>query len=284
VFSFVSEMNDPAQAGCFARPSADDVAMKAIVADIAALRDKLALGQLGTDKVSTSGVPLGVHPGLADSTTAPKVREEMKAILQKHLFGRNLNAMAIVGPQPWIFLAMQAVPPNVIPMLMTGGFVSVPGPTLDGHQLGQMFNPAGTTPRVSPAPVTNNLNQATCLNAALPGSFPVTVRNGLSTSTLFNSTLPPPEQIVAILDLISDPAKSHFFNTDCVSCHTETRRAMSLSGVQADPRIETAVLPTDDWNVRNFGWSPFGGATVTRRTAAETAAVVAFINAGLLDK
>jgi len=50
------------------------------------------------------------------------------------------------------------------------------------------------------------------------------------------------------------------------------------------PGIDPAALPKDVWNVRNFGWSPAGGlqATVTRRTAAETAAVVTFINSQLL--
>jgi mono/diheme cytochrome c family protein len=84
--------------------------------------------------------------------------------------------------------------------------------------------------------------------------------------------------------LIGDPTKSHFFNTDCVSCHTETTLAVGLLQFGADPRIDPQVLPKDPWNVRNFGWSPFGGATVTRRTAAETGAVVKFINSNLVAK
>ena len=91
-----------------------------------------------------------------------------------------------------------------------------------------------------------------------------------------------------ILDLIADPNRSHFFNTDCVSCHTETRRAMDLLSVRDIPGIDTAVLPNGQWNVRNFGWSPpIEGpvqGTVTRRTAAETAAVVNFINTQLLSR
>jgi hypothetical protein len=48
-----------------------------------------------------------------------------------------------------------------------------------------------------------------------------------------------------------------------------------------------SALPNGPWDVRNFGWSPAGTsvrATVTRRTAAETAAVVAFINSELIGK
>jgi hypothetical protein len=91
-----------------------------------------------------------------------------------------------------------------------------------------------------------------------------------------------------ILDLISDPARSHFFNTDCVSCHTETRRAIGLLQVQSFDGIDSTALPPGDWTVRNFGWSSaLDGpirATVTKRTAAETAAVVAFINSQVLGR
>jgi hypothetical protein len=93
-----------------------------------------------------------------------------------------------------------------------------------------------------------------------------------------------------IVDIIADPKKSHFFNTDCISCHTDTRqgreRINNFTVVGVDPQ----VLPKENWNVRNFGWFPsffrpgVVDATVTRRTAAETAEVVEFINKELLGK
>ncbi|HET9534605.1 MAG TPA: hypothetical protein VFP43_04560 [Mesorhizobium sp.] len=54
--------------------------------------------------------------------------------------------------------------------------------------------------------------------------------------------------------------------------------------------VARAVLPKEDWNVRNFGWFKsflnMGPAvpTATRRTATETAEVVEFINRELLGK
>ena len=103
---------------------------------------------------------------------------------------------------------------------------------------------------------------------------------------VFVTPLPPADKTKEILDVIADPAKSHFFNTDCVSCHTETRRTMELLNIKDIPGINSAALPNGSWDVRNFGWSPpIEGpvqATVTRRAATETAAVVAVINAGLL--
>jgi hypothetical protein len=75
-----------------------------------------------------------------------------------------------------------------------------------------------------------------------------------------------------------------------VSCHTETAqpiaRNLRSSSVQG---VSAAVLPKENWNVRNFGWFPSflkGGVapTITRRAAAETADVVAFVNSQLLNK
>jgi hypothetical protein len=95
-------------------------------------------------------------------------------------------------------------------------------------------------------------------------------------------------KVLNVLNTIADPDKSHFFNTDCVSCHTETRRALELLRPRDVPKIAAAPLPNGPWNVRNFGWSPLvegdAAGSVSRRTAAETKAVVDFINAKLLVK
>jgi hypothetical protein len=184
---------------------------------------------------------------------------------------------------------MVEVPPGVVPDCPNGGFCAVHGPTLDGQQFAQMLQPAGTIPRVAPFPHTNNLNPITCKNAAAPASPTIAERRGVSTADLFVNPPPPADKTKEILDVIADPVKSHFFNTDCVSCHTETRRAMELMNIKDIPGIDSAVLPNDSWDVRNFGWAPPAAkgsfhAEVTRRTAAETAAVVTSINSNLLAK
>jgi hypothetical protein len=96
-------------------------------------------------------------------------------------------------------------------------------------------------------------------------------------------------QVSSILARLEDPASSHFFNTDCVSCHTDTRIGMDVLGITQVPGIDTAALPNGPYNVRNFGWSPPiegppSRATVTRRTLAETEAVVRFINTDLASE
>src|SRR5277367_5909621 len=288
IFDFIAATPDPpAQTDCFPRFVADMNAFGSVASDVAALRTKLSSGQLGAHAVSTAGAALGVHPGLADPATANAVRDEMLALLERHISAQRLGSMAIAGlpaasPAPWIFLSMLGD--------HAGHFGPAHGPTLDGNvQFAQMLNPAGTNPRVVPEPHTNNLNPITCRNAAVSAtSLPLAQRNGVATFTVFATPPPSADQSKQILDTIADPTKSFFFNTDCVSCHTETRRTMELLNVTAIPGINTAALPGGTWDVRNFGWGNAGKAgmqaTVTRRTANETAAVVTFINSQLLTK
>jgi hypothetical protein len=285
---------DPAQTGCLQRPQPDLEKFKEIVADVAALRTKLSDGQLGAHKITTAGVTLGVHPGLAEPTTANNLRQAMESLIEKYSSAERFQAMAIAGlpagaAKPWIFLSIQEVPPGVDPALPNGGFDPVHGPTLDGTQFAQLFQAAGTTPRVVPEPHTNNLNPITCKNAAIPtANIPIAARSAVSTSQVFATPAMPADKTKDILDVIADPAKSHFFNTDCISCHTETRLAMDNLKVTTIPGINPAVLPGGTWDVRNFGWGNAGKAgmqpTVTRRRANETAAAVTFINSQLLPK
>lgn len=291
IFDFTTSVG-PAQTGCLPRRVPDLATFREIVLDLAAARTKLSNGQLGTNKVTTSGVPLGVHPGLADPTTESEMRNEIKSFLERYISADpHLDAMAIAGlpaeaPAPWIFLSMAEVPPGVDPALPNGGFDPVHSPTLDGQQFAQMLEPFNQVLRVVPEPHTNNLNAITCKNAAVPANPSIAERRGVSTADLFSNPTPPADKTKDILDVIADPAKSHFFNTDCVSCHTETRRTMELLNVKDIPGIDRAALPNGSWDVRNFGWSPAPKgsvqATVTRRTANETAAVVGFINSELL--
>ncbi|MGA2419770.1 MAG: hypothetical protein ABSG69_06765 [Candidatus Acidiferrum sp.] len=290
IFNFIQEQLDaPAQSGCLPRPQPDLDTFRKVIADLATLRDKLRDGQLGVNRINTAGVPLGVHPGLTDPATAEKFRQEIISFLEKYVSARRLGSMAIAGLpagklEPWIFLAMTFVPPGAAPALPDGGFVPVHGPTLDGHQFAQLLEPANKNPRVRPPPQTNNLNPITCQNAALsPASLPAAKRNGVATAAIFDDNpATPPEKITSILDVVADPDKSHFFNTDCISCHTETRRAIELLKQKDFPDIDPAALPNSTWDVRNFGWSPNllgpAHATVTRRTAAETTAVLTYIN------
>jgi hypothetical protein len=294
IFDFTKSPAAPAQQGCNVRFVPDDVAFGSVVADVVALRDKLSAGQLGA-KISTVGAPLGVHPGLADPTTASALRQEIQSFLVKHIAAEQLDAMAIAAtpagqPAPWIFLSLVNLPAGFSPAAPNGGFVPVPGPTLDGQQFSELLMPDTVlTPRAFPQPTTNNLNATTCKSAAAPGgNVPAAQRSGVSTASLLVTPVPSAAQAAPVLDVIADPSKSHFFNTDCVSCHTETRLSMHLLQTKSFPGIDPTVLPPGDWDIRNFGWAPaargVAHAMVTRRTAAETAAALTFINSQVLPK
>jgi len=200
----------------------------------------------------------------------------MKALLERHLASGRLDAMAVVGTPaatqaPWIFVSM---------LNNNGTFVAVRRPTLDGTRTAIAFNPKGSQTRVVPMPRTNNGRAATCESAELgPTALPLAQRQGVSTADLFAKKSPTPDELGAVTATIADPLRSQFFNTDCVSCHTETRLIMSqFKPVGIDP----TVLPASDWVVRNFGWAPTsegGKPTATRRTEAETHAIVEFLNA-----
>ncbi|WP_225129980.1 MULTISPECIES: hypothetical protein [unclassified Bradyrhizobium] len=284
IFSFNLEPDSPLD-GCgpFPRFKPDDQAFKAIVRDVASLRDQLAAGKFGNVKVSTTG-DMNVHPGLIGASAKP-FRDALKALLEKHLSPQRLNTMAVMGispPEPWVFVSMLRVP--------QAGLIPVPGPTLDGLHAAQMFSIVGQT-HVVPRPVTNNQNPTTCRHAALQNPpLPLANRKGVSTADFIDAKVPN-SRVLEIVNVIADTKKSHFFNTDCVSCHTETAQSLARN-VQgfAVSGVNRAVLPKEDWNVRNFGWFPsflHGGpaaATITRRAAAETTDVVTFINSQLLNK
>jgi len=89
---------------------------------------------------------------------------------------------------------------------------------------------------------------------------------------------------------VEDPAASHFFNTDCVSCHTSSSRTHDLQlGDGAELARRTPVpknltgyvlkLDAQDssWNVRNFGYF-FDKPTVSGRTVTETVEVAMWLN------
>lgn len=267
---------------------------KIIISDLDAM--KKVIEDAG---VKTSGVPLGVHPGL--KADVPGLDAMVKAFLAKHLRASDLNAMAIMGldgPEPWIFVAMGKFPP--------GAERFGPIPFLPA----QMISFRSGDGIVSPPPKVNNRNPVPN-KVTMPDQ--AKDRRGVATAAMFGdadfelnafAVIGKNENGEAVLDdqvrnrdipdLIADPIRSHFFNTDCVSCHTETRRRLRFSLTAGEfafrqdgkpPLIDPDVLPKDDWNVRNLGWFPpsefIGGGptvpTVTQRTANETAEVVEFI-------
>jgi len=291
----------PAAFGCLPRAVPEIDAFHDLARDFRGLRDQLAAGAFGGQAVSTSGTLLGVHPGLANAATAKPLRDALVRVLEKHLSSKRFGGLAIMGladhgPEPWVFLATARLVPHIDQLF------AVRGPALDGRQLAQALAVKDTPHQVAPTPATNNLNPITCKNAGLlfgAELLPVSARKGVSTAELFDlgdKELTDPKakaRVKEVVDVIADPTRSHFFNTDCVSCHTDTRRTLDLLGSGAQiPGVDPAALPGNKWNVRNFGWSLSkpadptkpgdksveAASTATRRAASETRAVVDYVN------
>lgn len=280
IFSYMTGANAAAELGCFPRPIRNDAKVKDIAVDLAAIKKRLASGAVGGVKIDTGDNELGIHPALKEARSRKAFRAEVLAFLNRYLPQGQPSSMAIAGiplpaPEPWIFVAMQGVP---------GTFIPVRSPALNGTQIAQMLSFVDDK-RIQPDPLPNNGNGITCKHAALPPPKPVEGSQGVATAELFvESPVPAVARVREIVDIIGDPEKSHFFNTDCLSCHTDTRLGLKYLGEDAFPGVEKDVLPKDPWNVRNFGWFPDEGATATNRTLQEAKESAAFFNAAVLKR
>lgn len=281
VYSYSTRSDVFAQAGCFPKQIPNMEKVSEIARDVQNLKMRLAQGEIGGKKIKTGDVPLGIHPAFKSAATAVAFRDEILAFLNRRLPEGRLTSMAIAGRpgdngDAWIFLAMGENP------RAQGEFFPVPSPALNGAQFSQMLTISGPG-NILPSPAPNNLNATTCQHAALKVPLPLEGRKGLATAELFSGK-PSKERVREIVDLIGDPVKSHFFNTDCLSCHTDTRLGIEFLGADAFPGIDPDVLPKDIHNVRNLGWFPDEGPTATNRTLTETVESLVFFNEHVLGK
>ena len=275
------------------------------LADLRTIKDKLA--SMG---VVTDGKPLGLHPAFEDPAAADVLMDGLEAFLHEHLSEARLSALSIAGipadaPEPWIFFAMNVG--------QDGRLSPVPGPAIaqpeatDRANDGSNMVPAQAISfldglsegRVMPEGRGRNALPVDCLANLFPIPQPGP-SDSVSTSTLFPDAANSLEAAEAVAAVVNDPAASHFFNTDCVSCHTETRRSLDAGAdateLAAKAGLDESALPRnpagnpsfDRWNVRAFGWFPGfspspttrAQATAVRRTAAETEEVLACFNEG----
>lgn len=298
IYSFSKPEDGPIKSNTFPKAVPDEMAFLEVVKDLAEVKSLAT--ELGA---ATSGQELGVHPGLDSPTASTEVSKLMKNALIKHLSRGKLRAMAIMGLpnefEPWIFVAIT---------LKDGKYIAAPGFTMPSLELKAQAISFVPPKGVFPTPVANN--RAPIINQI---NVPLEQRRGVSTAVLFQTglNLAAKAEIARkgddgnpdfdkeatngeIVDIIANPTRSHFFNTDCVSCHTETTRAgilnikpgnLAFKAVDLS-KLRDKVTPKSQWNVRNFGWGPPREpiATVSRRAFNETAESAAFINNNYLPK
>ena len=257
-FSYVLNMTPPFKP--------DRVTFAAILDDLRKLKGFL----LAADPpVSTEGM-LDVNRGLAQNVTG--FSGQIENFLHKYLTKLSPTQVAFMGvssprPEPWIFFVWE--------------------PRKADPQLKVMLFPAITVLKGAVTPIPENHNLAPISTA------------GVSTAVLFrtNPKLDQPAVtglatplVKDIPNIIANPAMVNVLNTDCVSCHSETTRRTILNIQTANykfelppgiPGVKPTLLPTNVYNVRNFGWFQNGVAApqpaITMRTSNETANALEFI-------
>jgi len=279
VYAFHGPDNPTARASCILHNTPDMANFENAVDDLKTIKDNFQTNH----GILTDGRPLGIHP--ATTTAGPEFRIAIRDYLNEYLTTDRLFAVSVAGiplpnPEPWVFVAMQKSP-------FSGKIEAVPGPAIVQPgplpNFGQMISFIDS-PQIVPSPATHNLQSIDC-DINRTGSMPTQISGaGFSTATVFDEG---GRNISQIASVIADATKSHFFNTDCISCHTETRKEIDMGQssaaiIGAQTNIDPSVIPKEQWNVRAFGWFPGfrdqldAGAheTVTRRTANETAEVI----------
>jgi hypothetical protein len=233
----------------------------------------------------TAGKALGVHPGLAtgDAGVANAVKELVTACTERACgdapapANRSIAFMGLKGiPEPWTFLAGQVNPAD-------DTWTNVPAPRLQGATSQDLDFITGRGP-VTPRP-----------DGATQGTF---VER--STTPLLDGDRSTRARTAAFQ--VENAKDTHFFNADCVSCHTlssqitgsgiggflkddgtlDPQGAEELKARMEVPKGITGYVARNDtqtfvYNTRNFGY--FGSApTVSTRTVTETVEVVDFLN------
>lgn len=269
---------------CSLHNTPDMARFSQVVNDLKVIKDRFAADH----GVDSSG-PLNVHP--AFDVAGVEYRNALRDYLNTHLTQDTLFAVSIAGiPQrfePWIFLAMNNTPAGLQPIPSPATVQASQDP--NQANFSQMLNFRGDTPPVMPMPATRNMAPIDC-NMNFPNAVSAQVAGaGMSTSMAFGGG----GDIETVSAVIADARASHFFNTDCVSCHTETRkqiddvqprsaRGAMLNQIASEAGIHPAVMPHGNWNVRVMGWAPIdelnntpgAHATISRRASTETAEVV----------
>jgi hypothetical protein len=263
----------------------------------------------------TTGAPLGVHPGLKNPTTQANVQQLVQRFIVGNIKERSRVARTIAlmalnngGPEPWIFTAGLVIPPLGPDMKPNpaaaadgrdessyGNWVPAPIPA---YVLADDFKPDATDKRTLDTDKVPFHMQISFIGS--PQVRPLPPASMASTAPLFDQGSKNP----AVAFRVEQPFDTHFFNADCVSCHTTQPRLLRIGAPAAASDTDLGALglgeagkkfqrthtkkgitgyvrkgeaQTANWNVRNFGY--FGGKpTVANRAVTETIEVAAMTN------
>jgi hypothetical protein len=277
-------------------PQPDKAAFRLVINDLKKIK-----ALVEDANVSTKG-PLDVHPGFKSNVRG--FRQSLRYLqLKNHLSRARFQVVSFMGirdPEPWIFFSVKRpLPDGSFAPRTVGGFPPAPASGATPAVTSQMLTFSGGPP-VVPSPVADPETGAGVSTALLFGGD---VKSRLDTPLFAKATRADLKALKVhdLADVIANPVLQNTLTTDCVSCHTETTRRFQLRLPSAPAGIifklpdgisgvAEAVLPRDQWNVRNFGWGLnfFDGKafapTVTQRAANEAAESADFINRKYLSQ
>lgn len=269
-------------------------AFNAIIKDLREI--KTFLDRAG---VKTAQRELDVHPGFrvaaGKPNEVPGFSGKLRALLKEHWNNKQLviSFMGIPSEnEPWIFFKVTLANGRFRRDTVSGHFGPPPPKS-------QMLSFLSGAPKVEPAPVPNAAAAAQGFGVGTDLLFRADIESHLDDPLFPGSPDASAKQLKLrdVPDFIANPSLRNTANTDCVSCHTETTLRHSL-GLTPQPlafkhpagisKVAASVLPTDKWNVRDFGWGLnfFNNRefkpTVTQRAANEAAESADLINKGPL--
>jgi len=271
VYSYITALEPFPASPVQVRAIPDKVAFRRVLDDLNSLKT------LCTAAGAPTKGELSIHPAIVRRVAG--FQDRLKLLLRTHLTRARLQAISFMGidePEPWIFFSMR-VPRKTDPLLP---------PAQEEMLIFRGGDPVVTRQRNSQFGVGMGVSTATL--------FAEGISDRVEHRALPDATTPEIQNIklAHVADIVANPRRSHFFNTNCVSCHSESTRRNALRLAPAPSSLSyqrptgisgvaATLIPTDQWNVHNFGWFPDSGGvveTVSQRTANEAADSVDFIN------
>lgn len=247
-------------------------------------------------RVETTGQPLMLHPALTEELklTGPRVMasEIENGFLEILNLGQSTHGSPLTSPADRLEIATLILQVEIDHWKFLGGYVRGNKWTRFVTEFNhQFFDPKDLSVQLGVEDLTCNRHSVCRLQPnLLPTSlFP----QGFTINDIFSGTpdgddLQIPgyrdDRIHKLAEQIDDPLQTHFFNTNCVSCHQSSnlRDRSALHSTFPNPSGITPFVPLKHLdghtnNVINFGY--WGSSPrISARTASESAKVADALN------
>src|SRR5205823_5605518 len=201
----------------------------------------------------------------------PGFTDKIRALLKTHLSSKRLGVISFMGIpghfEPWIFFKVTIENGSLAREPISGNFAPPQSGSPPPPPMSQMLSFRPGNKNVDPAPIPDGTAAFKGFGVGSVLLFNSDVASHLDDDLFPNATDAFARQLKLrhVADFIANPSLRNTANTDCVSCHTETTRRNTIAGLSAPEgiafkhpagisNVAAAVLPSDKWNLRAFGW------------------------------